>query len=160
MTPRSQKQQRHMEAKFSQIREVRVSYHTPQVDRRQFTAPRHVSQFVREVLTDNSREHFIAVYLDGSHKPISYSIISIGLANFCAVHPREIFQRAIMSGACAMIVAHNHPSGSLEASKEDWEMTHRLQEAAKLLGIKLLDHVIINDTESVSLAEDWRWKKA
>lgn len=147
-----------MELKFSQIREVRVSYHTPQIDRRSFRTSRHVADFVREVMTDNSREHFIAVYLDGSHSPISYAIISIGLANFCPIHPREIFQRALVSGACALVVAHNHPSGSLEPSEEDWTTTYRLQEAAKLLRLKLLDHVIITDTNYVSLAEQFRWK--
>lgn len=146
-----------MEIQHTEIREVRVSYHPTNVQRSTFRLPGEVAEFVRSVLTDNSREHFIAVYLDGSHKPVGYSVVGIGGANFCNVHPREVFQRACISGACSLVIAHNHPSGSLEPSEQDWTMTKQAQKAGKLLGIKVLDHVIVTDEAYCSLATLDRW---
>jgi hypothetical protein len=105
--------------------------------------PNDVADFVRSVLTDNSREHCVALYLDGAHQVVSYSIISIGTANMSVVHPREVFQRAILAGAISIIIAHNHPSGVLTPSDEDHKVTQRLKDAGEILGIKLLDHLIL-----------------
>ena len=107
--------------------------------------PNDVADFVRSVLTDNSREHCVALYLDGAHQVVSYSIISIGTANMSVVHPREVFQRAILAGAISIIIAHNHPSGVLTPSDEDHKVTKRLKDAGEILGIKLLDHLIVTD---------------
>ena len=96
------------------------------------------------------------MYFDGSHCVVSYSIITIGIANQSLVHPREVFQRAILIGATAVVVAHNHPSGSLVPSQEDISVTNRLKEAGTLLGIQLLDHVIVSDFAFKSLREDDR----
>lgn len=67
--------------------------------------------FMRRVARDDAREHFVAVYLDGRHRPIAHQVVSVGAASASLAHPREIFQPAILVGACAAIVAHNHPSG-------------------------------------------------
>ena len=87
---------------------------------------------------------------------ISFSIISIGIANQTLIHPREVYQRAILVGATATVVAHNHPSGSLEPSNEDISVTNRLKDAGTLLGIQLLDHVIVSEFAFKSLREDSR----
>ena len=71
-------------------------------------------------------------------------IVAIGIVNRSLVHPREVFRRAITDNAAAIIVAHNHPSGSLEPSDEDHEVTRRLVEAGQLLGISVLDHLVIS----------------
>jgi len=113
--------------------------------------PNDVADFVRSVLTDNSREHCVALYLDGAHQVVSYSIISIGTANMSVVHPREVFQRAILAGAISIIIAHNHPSGVLTPSDEDHKVTQRLKDAGEILGIKLLDHLIVSDVANVSI---------
>ena len=105
--------------------------------------PDDVAAFIRSVLTDNSREHFVALYLDAAHCVVSYSLIAIGTADRCVVQPREIFQRAILSGAVAIIVAHNHPSGDPTPSAEDVYVTRQLVEAGKLLSIDVLDHLVI-----------------
>ena len=92
------------------------------------------------------KEHFILLTLNGSHSVISVSIVSIGLVNKTIVHPREVYYRAISDMASAIIVCHNHPSGSLIPSEEDRLITKRLYEAGELIGIPLLDHVIFTKT--------------
>lgn len=135
------------------IREVRVSYLATEQKRFAISQPGQVADFVRGVLHDNAREHVVALYLDGGHQVSAYALISIGLANFAHVHPREIYQRALAVGAVALVLAHNHPSGQLEPSREDLELTRQLKEAGQLLGIALLDHVIVTDAGHASFKE-------
>lgn len=133
------------------IREVRATYHATGTKPFPITGPADTATFIRSVLTDNSREHFVAIYLDGAHQVVSYAMIAIGTANSCPVHPREIFQRAVLCGAVALIVAHNHPSGNLTPSKKDLAVTKRLRQGSELLGIRLLDHLILSDLEHHSI---------
>ena len=135
------------------IREVRATYHMTETLPFVIQGPHHVAQFVRTILTDTSREHFVALYLDGANQVVSYSIISIGTANMSVVHPREVFQRAVLAGAVSIVVAHNHPSGILTPSQEDIKVTQRLKEAGEILAIKLLDHVIVTDVAHHSVRE-------
>jgi DNA repair protein RadC len=99
-----------------------------------------VVQFLRRVVRDDAREHFVALYLDG--RPIAHQVVSIGTASASLVHPREVFQPAILVSACAVIVGHNHPSGDPTPSREDREITQRLAQAGALLGVSLLDSVV------------------
>lgn len=99
------------------------------------------------------QEHFIVLTLDGTHNVIKKRVVSIGLVDQAQVHPRETFRPAIADNAVAIIVAHNHPSGSLEASANDLLITRRLAEAGKLLGITLLDHIILSRDGISSLRE-------
>lgn len=116
--------------------------------------PLEVVEFLRRVVRDDAREHFVALYLDGRHRPIAHQVVSIGTASASLVHPREVFQPAILVGACAVIVAHNHPSGDPSPSLEDREITQRLAQAGALLGISLLDSVVFTRTgEFVALRE-------
>ena len=100
------------------------------------------------------QEHFIIITLNGAHKPIKVSIVSIGLINRTVVHPREVFIRAIQEKAAAIILCHNHPSGSLEASPEDNDVTERMCDAGELIGIRVLDHIIFSKTGYASLRND------
>lgn len=134
------------------IREVIVTYKTPRV-RVKISGPGDAAAIIRKLLPDNSREHFIALFLDGSHQIANYAITGIGSANFCQVCPRELFQRACLAGAVSIIVAHNHPSGVLVPSASDSEITKKLESACKLLDIKFLDHLIVNDTNYYSFTE-------
>ena len=104
--------------------------------------PAEVVEFLRRIVRDDAREHFVALYLDGRHRPIAHQVVSIGTASASLVHPREVFQPAILVGACAVIVAHNHPSGDPTPSREDREITQRLAQAGALLGVSLLDSVV------------------
>jgi len=105
-------------------------------------SPADVARFMRRVVREDAREHLSAIYLDGRHRPIAYQIVSIGTATASLVHPREVFQPAVLVGACAVIVAHNHPSGDPTPSREDLVITRRLAQAGSVLGIALLDHVV------------------
>ena len=136
------------------IREIRISYLTTDQLPIPIKDAADVAFFVRSVLLDNSREHLVALYLDGAHKIASYSIVSIGTANLALISPREVFQRAVIVGAISLIVAHNHPSGNSEPSDADREITKRLSESGNILGIPLLDHVIVTDKTFYSLKEN------
>ena len=104
--------------------------------------PDQVVDFMSRVVRDDAREHFLALYLDGRHRPIAHQVVSVGTASASLVHPREVFQPAILVGACAAIVGHNHPSGDPTPSPEDREVTRRLAQAGALLGVPLLDSVV------------------
>lgn len=93
--------------------------------------------------TNKSQEHFLTITLDGASHIINTRTVFIGTLNQSLVHPREVFADAIADRAAGIIIAHNHPSGTLEASRADMEVTHRLKEVSKLVGIELLDHVIL-----------------
>jgi DNA repair protein RadC len=100
-----------------------------------------------------AQEHFIIISLDGAHKPIRTRVITIGLVNKTMIHSREVYRQAIKDNAVAVILAHNHPSGNIEPSLEDIEITRRLKDAGETIGIQVLDHVIIGKFGSYSFAE-------
>ena len=100
------------------------------------------------------REHFILITMDGASKVIEQRVIHIGTLNQSLVHPREVFRPAILDNSAGIIIAHNHPSGTLEASRADIQITNRLKEVAKLVGIELLDHVILSKEGYYSFSEE------
>ncbi len=104
-------------------------------------------------IRDSKKEHFVVFFLDARNQSIKREIISVGTLNANLVHPREVFEPAIIHVAAQMIIAHNHPSGNLEPSKEDREVTHRLREAGQLLGIEVLDHIIVSHSGYMSFRE-------
>ncbi len=104
-------------------------------------------------LADRKQEHFIVISLNGAYEVIATRIVTVGLVNLCQIHPREVFSDPISDRACAVIVAHNHPSGELKASTEDLEVTKRLRSAGDILGIKVLDHIIFSKRGFISLQE-------
>lgn len=92
------------------------------------------------------QEHFVVMTLDGANRLIDKRTISIGTLNASLVHPREVFADAVADRAAGIVVAHNHPGGSLYPSGPDIVTTKRLRAAGELLGIKLLDHIIVTAT--------------
>jgi len=102
-----------------------------------------MAALARQLLVDDAREHFIAVYLDGRHQPIGLQTVSLGTATQSLVHPREVFQPAVLLGAAAVVLVHNHPTGDTRPSPEDRDVTQRLSKAGEVLGIQVLDHVIL-----------------
>ena len=136
------------------IREVAVQYRGARKRiPEKILSPEHVARFVRGVIHGDAREHFVSVLLDGRHRPIAYQVVSIGTATASLVHPREVFQAAIGVGACALVVAHNHPSGDPSPSREDRDVTQRLAKAGKLIGIELLDALVVTDAQHHSTRE-------
>lgn len=98
-------------------------------------------------IADCDREEFIVISLDSKCQPTSINIASRGTTNSALVTPRKVFKPAILSNASLILVAHNHPSGIPDPSKEDISLTERLKEAADIIGIKLMDHLIIGDED-------------
>ncbi len=117
------------------------------------TSAQNVYTLLHEYSTED-REHFIMVSLDGASKVINTRVIHIGTINQSLVHPREVFRPAIQDNAVGIIIAHNHPSGTLEASRADVQITNRLKEVGKLVGIELLDHVILVEGGYYSFNEE------
>jgi DNA repair protein RadC len=148
------KQLRKPKIKDQFIREVNVNYRSTRNVLVKISEAEQVAAFIRTVLTDNSREHCIALYLDGAHQIASYSIVSIGGANSAPLAPREVFQRAVLVGAISVILAHNHPSGVLTPSPADLDITKRMKDAGEILGITVLDHVILSDSDYLSMRQD------
>jgi len=103
---------------------------------------------------DAETEQFIVIILDSEHKVIEIKVISSGILNKAIIHPREVFRPALIANACSIIIAHNHPSGNLEPSKEDRDITYRLKEAGELLGVGVLDHIIISIKGYYSFLEE------
>ena len=116
--------------------------------------PPAVARFIRGVVGSDAREHFVSILLDARYRPIAYQVTSIGTATASLVHPREVFQVAVGLGACGLIVAHNHPSGDPSPSPEDQTVTERLAKAGELIGIRLLDSVVVTDSDWVSIREE------
>ncbi len=102
-------------------------------------------------ILSSKKEHFLAFYLDTQSRVIERQIVSIGTLESSLVHPREVFEPAVALHAASVIVAHNHPSGSLIPSKSDVELTRRLVEAGKILGIRLENHIILTEKDYFSL---------
>lgn len=105
-----------------------------------------IANLAREIFrreADCDKECFLVLSLNIRRQITGYKIISMGTLNHCLAYPREVFRSALTLNAAAIIVAHNHPGGSLEASKEDKGLTRRLKASGKLLGIPLEEHLII-----------------
>lgn len=120
-----------------------VSKYLNPLDR--FTSPDQIFNAFR-FLTQETKEYFLSILLDGKNRILCMDVVSIGSLNQSIVHPREVFKTAMLTSAAAMVLIHNHPSGSPEPSREDREITRRLKEAGELLGVSMLDHIIIGDT--------------
>jgi len=111
-----------------------------------FTQVRHFA--------DRKQEKFISLSLNGAHEVLAVRVVTIGLVNKTIVHPREVFADLIQDRAAAFCVAHNHPSGKLQSSPEDDEVTERLKSAADILGIQFIDHIIFSETNWWSFREN------
>ncbi len=103
-------------------------------------------------LRDHKKEHFVVFYLDTRNQEIQREIISVGSLNASLVHPREVFEPAVRNLAAQIIVSHNHPSGNPEPSKEDLEITRKLVESGRILGIEVIDHIVVSEESYYSLA--------
>jgi DNA repair protein RadC len=115
--------------------------------------PSDVAELLTEELRYHQKEHFCCVFLNTKNQVLAYEVLSIGSLNAAIVHPREVFAAAIKRNSASIICVHNHPSGDPTPSKEDIDITERLVEGGRILGIDVLDHVIIGDTQFISLKE-------
>lgn len=120
---------------------------------KKITAPSDILSAVWKYAEKN-QEHFLVASLNGAHEVIETRVSSIGILNRTLVHPREIFRQAIIDNASAIIIIHNHPSGNLEPSQEDIEITKRIKDAGFIVGIEVLDHIIISKCGYYSFLEE------
>ena len=109
------------------------------------SSPEDVDGLLRGRIANLDRENFVTVLLNTKNEVIEFPTISVGTLSSSLVHPREVFKPAIRASAAGIILAHNHPSGKVGPSREDREVTRRLTDAAEIIGIDVLDHVILGD---------------
>jgi len=111
--------------------------------------PAKVVEYLRSAFEENPlQEAFYCIYLNRKNRPLGRHLITLGTATGTLISPKEVFRGAIVAGAVAMIVAHNHPSGDPAPSSADSQVTRSLREAARILDIELLDHVIVGDEKA------------
>ena len=117
-------------------------------------SPEDVVELLGEEARSWDREHFLSIALNTKNRVLGIDTVTIGTLREALVHPREVMKSLILANAHAFICLHNHPSGDPAPSGEDIAVTRRLNEAGKLLGINLLDHVIVGAPEHYSLQEN------
>lgn len=140
-------------ATLKAITEMARRYYKEQLLRQgSLTAPEQAGAYLHAQLRHRTRETFACIFLDNRHQIIKFESIFEGTINQASIHPREVVKRAINLNACAIILAHNHPSGHPQPSEADILLTQRLIQCLDLFEIKVLDHFIIADNQIVSLA--------
>jgi DNA repair protein RadC len=117
------------------------------------SSPEHVRQFLSLHLTGLGHEVFSGLFLDNRHRVIEYRELFTGTIDSAAVYPREIVKRCLSTNAAAVIFAHNHPSGVAEPSDTDVRLTRKLVDALALIDVRVLDHLVIGQGVTTSLAE-------
>lgn len=117
------------------------------------TSPQSVKDYLTIKLAELEHEVFFTLWLDGQHRVIQFGSMFRGTMNQTSVYPREVVKEALRLNAGAVIFAHNHPSGMPEPSRADEMLTKTLQEALALVDVKVLDHIIVGGTHTVSFAE-------
>ncbi len=120
---------------------------------KEVTSPKDVAEVFMPLLRDEMKEKFYVICLNSANKIIKYELISEGNLNSSVVHPREVFKVAIDSLSANIILLHNHPSGNVEPSSEDINLTKKMVEAGKLLEISVFDHIVIAGNKYVSFVE-------
>ncbi len=112
-----------------------------------------IADLLMPELRYKTKEHLIGIYLDKRNQVIRKEVITVGILDSSPIHPREVFVPAIQSSSKSVIIAHNHPSGSITPSNEDIQMTKRLVQAGKIIGIEILDHIIIGENDFFSFKD-------
>lgn len=140
------------------LRECEVRYSRTKIDApgtwpKRVTSSRHVVSMLQSAIGDLPTERFVAVLLDAKNKPLGLVTCAQGGTASCVLSPADVFRPALVAGAVAMIVAHNHPSGDPTPSQDDLVLTARIVQAAEIIGIKILDHVVICETDSWSFLD-------
>lgn len=141
--------------RYEMVAEKVQGYNSDVIDK-SFNTADNVARFLIDSLDIGKylQERFLVFLLDSKMKVIGFFEISKGSLNYSPVHPRDVFSPAIHMCAAGIIVAHNHPSSDTTPSQDDIEVTNRLTEAGKLLGIPLIDHVIVGDRCWTSLKSE------
>ena len=121
-------------------------------DRPEITSPDAAAEILMPLLDGLDREVCLTLNLDTKHRLIATTTVSVGSVDHTFMSPREVFRDALLHGAAALVIAHNHPSGDAEPSTDDQQVTRRLARAGELVGVEILDHIVIGHERWVSLA--------
>ncbi|RMD02330.1 DNA repair protein RadC [Clostridium autoethanogenum] len=122
-------------------------------DIRIIKSPKDAEKLGRMFLENADREKFMICCLNTKNEPTVINIVSVGSINKSIVHPREVFKAAILSNAASIVMFHNHPSGDIEPSNEDVDITNRLKKCGDIIGINVMDHIIIGNNQYCSFKE-------
>lgn len=123
------------------------------VSQRSCATPSTAVELLRAYIGDADREHMVAVYLDSKNRFIGLHTIAVGTVDYCIVNAREVFKAALLCNATSLILAHNHPSGEHAPSQEDIRLTREIAQAAELLDISMLDHIVLGQPGYSSFLE-------
>lgn len=143
---------------FTSIKRVMLVREGSLRGRPKLTSTQEARLFFQRYWDENptaDQEAFIVACLDTKHAVQCVVTVTMGTLDMSLVHPREVFKPAVIEGSAAVVVSHNHPSGDVKPSREDREVTSRLEDAGRLLGITVLDHIIYGDgtSETCSIKE-------
>jgi DNA repair protein RadC len=130
----------------------RSVYRPGRTDRVEITSPEAAAELFVPTLAHADREVCLAAHLDTKHRLIEVSVVSVGSLDHTFMAPREVFRDALLANAAAVVLAHNHPSGDPDPSRDDEALTRRLTRAGDLIGVDLLDSLVIGGERWVSLA--------
>lgn len=114
------------------------------IERKTVNSSREVYELLQNLKSEN-QEHFVTILLNSRNQVIDFKALFIGSLDTSIFHPREIFKYAVLNSTAKIIVAHNHPSGNLEPSQNDIQMTNKIREAGEIMGISVVDSVIISE---------------
>lgn len=126
----------------------------PEQGARIIDSPESVRKYLEASMGTLRKEKLMALLLDSSNRLISECALEFGTVDRASVHPRNLLEKIISTGATAVILVHNHPGGARKASREDIDLTRRLSELGRSLGFRVLDHMIVADGETLSLREE------
>ena len=115
--------------------------------------PAAVRRYLKAMLRHENSEVFACLFLDTKHRPVAFEILFRGTIDRASIYPREVVRRSLLHNAAALIICHNHPSGSCEPSEDDVRLTCTLKQALALIDVRVLDHVIVGDGEPLSMVE-------
>lgn len=130
----------------------RLVYRPGPASRVEVTSPEQAAALLVPRLADADRERCVAALLDTKHRLLEVVLVSVGSIDHTFMAPREVFRDALLANAAALVLAHNHPSGDPEPSRDDELLTRRLTRAGELVGVELLDHLVVGGERWVSLA--------
>lgn len=140
-------------SRFSQVCDrCRREVVLPGIEGRRLGDPEEVADHIVPLIGGADREHCLVVLLDTKHRVLRASTVSIGSIDHTFMTPHGIFRDALLANAAAVVLAHNHPSGDPEPSRDDERVTRRLVEAGRLMGVEVLDHLVVGGGSWVSLA--------
>lgn len=137
--------------------EVQLSYQRKEPEYTKITSSRMASEFIRSIYPTgqiNHRESMYVIYLNNSNKIVGYYLLSTGGITGTLADVRLVFQGALLTNSVAIIMSHNHPSGTLKASSADKAITKKIARAGETLDIKLLDHIIVTEDSYFSFADE------